>query len=58
MNSNITELMNNVKRVKRRLPLISLLEFMRVTIQIWIHKHNGETDKTIAELTKKYDIYL
>ncbi|XP_027767744.1 uncharacterized protein LOC114074021 [Solanum pennellii] len=58
MTSNIAESLNNVNRLARRLPVISLLEFMRVTIQRWIHKHNEEADKTTSDLTKKYDIYL
>ena len=58
MTSNIAESLNNVNRLARRLPVISLLEFMRVTIQRWIHKHNEEADKTTSNLTKKYDVYL
>ena len=58
MTSNIAESLNNVNRLARRLPVISLLEFMRVTIQRWIHKHNEEADKTTSNLTKKYNIYL
>ena len=46
MTSNITESLNNINRLARRLPVISLLEFMRVTIQRWIHKHNEKADKT------------
>ncbi|XP_049356847.1 uncharacterized protein LOC125821471 [Solanum verrucosum] len=44
--------------IARRLLVISLLEFMRVTIQRWIHKHNEEAAKTRSELTKKYDLML
>ena len=58
MTSNIAESLNNVNRLARRLPVISLLEFTRVTIQRWIHKHNEEDDKTTSNLTKKYDVYL
>ena len=56
MTSNIAESLNNVNRLARRLPVISLLEFMRVKIQIWIHKHDEEADKITSELTKKYDL--
>ncbi|XP_069154491.1 uncharacterized protein [Solanum lycopersicum] len=52
MTSNIAESLNNVNRLARWLPVISLLEFMRVTIQSWIHKHNEEADKTTSDLTK------
>ncbi|XP_069144596.1 uncharacterized protein [Solanum lycopersicum] len=52
MTSNIAESLNNVNRLARRLPVISLLEFTRVTIQRWIHKHNEEADKTISDMTK------
>ncbi|XP_049400063.1 uncharacterized protein LOC125864192 [Solanum stenotomum] len=58
MTSNIAESLNNVNRIARRLPVISLLEFMRVTVQRWIHKHNEEAAKTRSELTKKYDLVL
>ena len=58
MISNIAESLNNVNKLARRLPVISLLVFMRVTIQRWIHKHNEEADKTTSDLTKKYDLYL
>ena len=58
MTSNIAESLSNVNRIARRLPVISLLEFMRVTIQRWIHKHNEGAAKTKSELTKKYDLYL
>ncbi|KAH0644891.1 hypothetical protein KY284_032775 [Solanum tuberosum] len=42
----------------RRFPVVSLLEFVRITIQTWIHKHNEEATKTRLELTKKYDLKL
>ncbi|XP_049354407.1 uncharacterized protein LOC125818939 [Solanum verrucosum] len=58
MTSNIAESLNNVNRIARRLPVISFLEFMRVTVQRWIHKHNEEAAKTRSELTKKYDLVL
>ncbi|TMW93592.1 hypothetical protein EJD97_011407 [Solanum chilense] len=58
MTSNIAESLNNVNRLARRLPVISLLEFMMITIQRWIHKHNEEADKTTSDLTKKYNLYL
>ncbi|XP_049388861.1 uncharacterized protein LOC125853229 [Solanum stenotomum] len=58
MTSNIAESLNNINRIARRLPVISLLEFMRVTVQRWIHKHNDEAAKTKSELTKKYDFLL
>ncbi|KAH0670768.1 hypothetical protein KY290_026163 [Solanum tuberosum] len=46
------------KRLARRFPVVSLLEFVRITIQTWIHKHNEEATKTRLELTKKYDLKL
>ena len=52
MTSNTAKSLSNVNRLGRRLPVISLLEFMRVTIQRWIHKHNEEADKTTSALTK------
>ncbi|WMV19732.1 hypothetical protein MTR67_013117, partial [Solanum verrucosum] len=58
MTSNIAESLNNVNMIARRLPVISLLEYMRVTVQKWIHKHNEEAAKTRSELTKKYDLML
>nr|AAV31178.1 Putative transposase, identical [Solanum tuberosum] len=58
MTSNVAESLNNVNRIARMLPVISLLEFMRVTVQRWIHKHNEEPAKTRSELTKKYDLML
>ncbi|KAH0743268.1 hypothetical protein KY290_031261 [Solanum tuberosum] len=58
MTSNIAESLNNVNMIARRLPVILLLEFMRITIQTWIHKHNEKAAKTRSELTKKYDLKL
>ncbi|KAH0652973.1 hypothetical protein KY289_030651 [Solanum tuberosum] len=58
MTSNIAESLNNVNMIARRLPVISLLEFMRITIQTWIHMHNEEAAKTRSELTKRYDLKL
>lgn len=48
MTSNIAELWNNVNMIERRLPVISLLEFMRARVQRWIHKNNEKDAKTIS----------
>ncbi|KAK6782196.1 hypothetical protein RDI58_019992 [Solanum bulbocastanum] len=58
MTSNIAKSLNNVNKLARRLSVVLLLEFMRITIQTWIHKHNEEAAKTRLELTKKYDLKL
>lgn len=55
---NHTESLKNVNMITRRLPLISLLEFMGVIVQRWIHKHNEKAAKTRFELIKKYDLKL
>lgn len=36
MTSNIAESINNINRLAGRLPVVSLLDFMRIIIQVWI----------------------
>ncbi|KAK6796245.1 hypothetical protein RDI58_003946 [Solanum bulbocastanum] len=49
MTSNIAESLNNVNRLERRFLVVSLLEFMRIRVQTWIHKHNEEAAKTRSD---------
>lgn len=36
LTSNIAESINNINQLARRLPVVSMLHFMRITIQTWV----------------------
>lgn len=55
MTSNIAESINNTIRDARKLSVVSLMDYMRETIQIWNAKHNEEGRNTFTVLTKKYN---
>lgn len=56
LTSNIAESINKVIRAARKLPVMSLLEYMRKTIQTSNEKHNEEGTKTT--ITTKYNTLL
>lgn len=42
----------------RRLPIVSFLELVRITIRTWIRKHNRETTKTTTNSSNQFDLKL
>ncbi|KAK6777443.1 hypothetical protein RDI58_024160 [Solanum bulbocastanum] len=58
LTNNIAESVNNAILVGRRLPVVSLLEYMRKTIESWNEKQNEEGRKTTTILTNKYNEML
>ncbi|KAH0693045.1 hypothetical protein KY285_020142 [Solanum tuberosum] len=58
MTSNIAESINNTNRLARKLPVVSLLAFMRITIQSWSAKHSEEAGQAKTDLTEPYNKIL
>ncbi|KAM3236165.1 hypothetical protein P3L10_016202 [Capsicum annuum] len=58
LTSNIAESINNTNRKVRRLPVISVLDFMRLTVESWNAKSNKEEKNTLTVLTKRYNDIL
>ncbi|XP_049388095.1 uncharacterized protein LOC125852399 [Solanum stenotomum] len=58
MTSNIAESINNTNRLARKLPVVSLLDFMKITIQSWSAKHSEEAGQTKTDLTEPYNKIL
>lgn len=55
MTSNIAESINNIISEARRMPVVSLLDYVRQTIETWNEKHNEEGRNTFTPLTGKYN---
>ncbi|KAM3319531.1 hypothetical protein P3S67_006731 [Capsicum chacoense] len=58
LTSNIAESINNTNRKARRLSIVSVLDFMRLTVESWNAKNNEEGKNTLTVLTKRYNDIL
>ena len=55
MTSNIVESVNAVTKAAKNYPIVSLLDSLRQTIQMWLCKHNEDAHGTFTRLTTTYE---
>ncbi|XP_022883132.1 uncharacterized protein LOC111399876 [Olea europaea var. sylvestris] len=55
MTSNIVESVNAVTKAAKNYPIVSLLESLRQTVQIWFCKHRDEAHGPLTMLTSKFE---